>query len=51
MCARARAYTCEHPVDRGVCGEPGLPSLMEDPGVGQVLGQEESAAGRQTEMT
>lgn len=38
-------FTGEDSVDGGVRGQARLPSLVEDPGVGQVLGEEEPAEG------
>lgn len=38
-------FTGEDSVDRGVCGQARLPSLVEDPGIGQVLGEEEPPEG------
>lgn len=35
-------FTSEYSVDRGVCSQTRLPSLMEDSSVGQVLREEET---------
>lgn len=37
-------FTSEHSVDRGVCSQARLPSLMEDSSVGQVFREEETPA-------
>lgn len=44
-------FTCEYSVDRGVSGQAGLPTLMEDPSVGQVLREEETPGGEHKEKT
>lgn len=44
-------FTSEYSVDRGVCGQAGLPTLMEDPSIGQVLREEETPGGEHKEKT
>ena len=44
-------FTSEDSVDRGVCGQPRLPTFMEDPSIGQILREEETPRGEQKQKT